>query len=56
MLLRDLEADIVLNDIVHWIEHPAAPLPSGADRRPVTEVATNRRGSVAAQIDRQGGG
>ncbi|MDR3436815.1 alpha/beta hydrolase [Telmatospirillum sp.] len=33
MLLRDLEAKIVLNDIIAWIRNPAAPLPSGADQR-----------------------
>jgi acylglycerol lipase len=42
MLMRDLQADIVLNDIVYWIDQPAAPLPSGADQRPATEVATSR--------------
>lgn len=31
MLMRDLEAKIVLADIVAWIEDQAAPLPSGAD-------------------------
>ncbi len=31
MLLRDLGAELVLRDIVAWIEDPAAPLPSGAD-------------------------
>lgn len=32
MLLRDLKAKIVLDDILAWIADPAAPLPSGADR------------------------
>ncbi len=32
MLLRDLEARTVLDDIASWITDPAAPLPSGADR------------------------
>ena len=31
MLLRDLQAETVIDDIAHWIEHPDAPLPSGAD-------------------------
>ncbi|HLO75718.1 MAG TPA: alpha/beta fold hydrolase, partial [Magnetospirillum sp.] len=31
MLLRDLQAKVVLDDIVSWIDAPAAPLPSGAD-------------------------
>ena len=33
MLLRDLQADAVLSDIVAWIEDAARPLPSGADER-----------------------
>lgn len=32
MLLRDIHADVVRQDILAWIEHPDAPLPSGADR------------------------
>ena len=32
MLLRDLEAETVWRDVLHWIEDPAGPLPSGADR------------------------
>jgi alpha-beta hydrolase superfamily lysophospholipase len=32
MLLRDLDAKVVLNDIAAWIADPAAPLPSGGDR------------------------
>lgn len=31
MLLRDLQANVVLDDIVAWITDPSAPLPSGAD-------------------------
>ncbi|MGE5503447.1 MAG: lysophospholipase [Actinomycetota bacterium] len=38
MLLRDLEAERVLADVVAWINDPAAPLPSGADRRAATEM------------------
>ncbi len=33
MLLRDLAAEIVHKDIAAWVADPAAPLPSGADRR-----------------------
>lgn len=33
MLLRDLDGEVVLGDIVAWLLHPAAPLPSGADAR-----------------------
>jgi alpha-beta hydrolase superfamily lysophospholipase len=32
MLLRDLNAGIVRDDVLAWIENPAAPLPSGADQ------------------------
>ena len=32
LLLRDLEAQTVMDDILSWIEDPAAPLPSGAGR------------------------
>ena len=39
MLLRDLEARIVLDDVVSWIKHPDRPLPSGADRRMAEELA-----------------
>jgi alpha-beta hydrolase superfamily lysophospholipase len=31
MLLRDLEAQVVLDDIAHWIADPKLPLPSGAE-------------------------
>lgn len=33
MLLRDLEAETVLEDVATWIADPTAPLPSGADLR-----------------------
>ena len=33
MLLRDLDADVVLNDIDAWIKAPSQSLPSGADKR-----------------------
>lgn len=32
MLLRDLQAETVWNDVLSWIGDPQAPLPSGADR------------------------
>jgi alpha-beta hydrolase superfamily lysophospholipase len=32
LLGRDLEAATVIADMTSWIEHPDAPLPSGADR------------------------
>jgi hypothetical protein len=31
MLLRDLQAEVVIDDVAHWIENPDTPLPSGAD-------------------------
>lgn len=46
MLLRDLEADTVLADIVSWIADPHAPLPSGADRRS-HEVLAARKDKLA---------
>jgi len=33
MLLRDLQAQTVWQDVLTWIDDPAAALPSGADRR-----------------------
>jgi acylglycerol lipase len=33
MLLRDLDASVVLADVASWIANSKAPLPSGADRR-----------------------
>ncbi|MBF0093631.1 MAG: alpha/beta hydrolase [Alphaproteobacteria bacterium] len=35
MLLRDLKAEVALDDIASWIAAPDAPLPSGADRRSI---------------------
>jgi acylglycerol lipase len=32
MLLRDIEAPVVIADVASWVLAPAAPLPSGADR------------------------
>jgi acylglycerol lipase len=32
MLLRDLAAQKIWNDILHWIDTPDVPLPSGADK------------------------
>jgi acylglycerol lipase len=39
MLMRDLNGEIVLHDMVSWISDPTAPLASGADERAWTEVA-----------------
>ena len=42
MLLRDLQADKPLSDIVAWIENPQALLPSGADGRVALGLAQPR--------------
>jgi acylglycerol lipase len=34
MLLRDLQAEAVIDDIAHWIENPDTPLSSGTDLAP----------------------
>lgn len=47
LLLRDLNAPVVLADIITWIGNPAAPLPSGADRRPMPEEFTTARSDEA---------
>ncbi len=47
MLLRDLEAETVLADIVSWIEHPRSALPSGADRRAAAVLAERRPAAMA---------
>jgi acylglycerol lipase len=39
MLLRDLQAGMVLDDIVAWTADPTAPLPSGADAYAQEELA-----------------
>lgn len=39
MLLRDLKGQVVMNDIVAWIQDPKTPLASGADKGPRELVA-----------------
>jgi alpha-beta hydrolase superfamily lysophospholipase len=39
LLLRDLSAETVWNDVLHWIEDPRAPLPSGDDRGGLSALA-----------------
>jgi len=48
MLLRDLQAETVLNDIVAWITDPSAELPSGAVAAGKVKYArqTDRAGSA----------
>jgi alpha-beta hydrolase superfamily lysophospholipase len=38
MLLRDLQARVVLDDIAHWIADPRAPLPSGAEAQALARL------------------
>ncbi len=38
MLLRDLSAEVVLDDIAHWIDDAQAPLPSGAEDRALARL------------------
>nr|WP_235062899.1 alpha/beta hydrolase [Paramagnetospirillum caucaseum] len=40
MLLRDLQARVVIDDIAAWVADPSAPLPSGADRAASEKLAT----------------
>ncbi len=42
MLLRDLNADIVRQDIAAWVFDPVAPLPSGAERPPGRQMSEDR--------------
>jgi alpha-beta hydrolase superfamily lysophospholipase len=51
MLLRDLQAPVVLGDIAAWIDHPHHPLPSGADRR-AQEVLGTQSGNAARAMTR----
>ncbi|WP_255448585.1 alpha/beta hydrolase [Telmatospirillum sp. J64-1] len=39
LLMRDLQAEVVLNDIAAWINNPGQPLPSRADRRAAERLA-----------------
>lgn len=56
LLLRDLQAEVVLADIAGWIDAAGRPLPSGADRRAeaalraedASEMADNARTPPAA--------
>jgi alpha-beta hydrolase superfamily lysophospholipase len=42
MLLRDLDANVVLDDIAAWIAKPQAPLPSGSDQLATAVLASGR--------------
>lgn len=41
-LLRDLDARIVYDDITAWMANPEQPLPSGADKVPLSALKFNR--------------
>ncbi len=53
MLLRDLNAEVVHQDVVAWVRDPAAPLPSGADQAGAERVAAARTAEAerVAQIE-----
>jgi acylglycerol lipase len=38
--MRDLERETVINDVISWMTHPGAPLPSGADQTAAEWVKT----------------
>lgn len=42
MLLRDLQAEVVLEDVARWVADPDAPLPSGAERRALARLRTDK--------------
>ncbi|HUL09490.1 MAG TPA: lysophospholipase [Candidatus Acidoferrum sp.] len=50
MLLRDLEAKVVRDDIVAWIADPAAPLPSGGDALAEHVLAADDDDSLKAEL------
>ena len=56
MLMRDLQAEVVLTDVVSWIENGTAPLPSGADRRAATVLADILGGAAPKPTWEHGGG
>jgi acylglycerol lipase len=49
MLLRDLEAPVVIADVASWALAPAAPLPSGADRLAAQAFARSDQLSLSAR-------
>ena len=50
MLLRDLDAATVRDDIVAWIADPAAPLPSGGDALAAQVLAADDDDSLKAEL------
>ncbi len=51
LLLRDLEARIVLDDIVAWIAKPAGALPSGADKAALEAMTAVATGALSRDRD-----
>lgn len=52
MLLRDLQANVVIDDVAAWVRNPRAALPSGADRRDVAAILKRKRPKRPAAIER----
>jgi acylglycerol lipase len=48
MLLRDLQAEVVIADIAAWTRDPAAPLPSGAEAHAAAVLAGDGEAATAA--------
>lgn len=51
LLLRDLKAQIVLDDILAWIADRSAPLPSGADRAAREAMGETRAGNPSNALN-----
>ena len=51
MLLRDLQAGTVRDDILAWIDDPTAPLPSGADKDADPRLEADAEGPAEATED-----
>lgn len=43
LILRDLHRGPVIDDVVSWMKHPRAPLPSGADRVAAAWLASQKK-------------
>ncbi len=56
LLLRDLEADVVRDDVLAWIEHPERPLPSGADQSAEQALLADEAGEADGAVAAAGGG
>lgn len=56
MLMRDLQAAVVLGDVAAWVERHTMPLPSGADRRAAEVLAGIMSGREPLEVRRHGDG